>query len=76
MAAVSSFCVAHNLNILDLSTVVAGDEYIMILLVDLSRCPNFDLLHAQMDQFGREAGLNLVLQHYDIFKATNEISRL
>jgi predicted amino acid-binding ACT domain protein len=48
----------------------------MILLVDLSRCPNFDLLHAQMDQFGREAGLNLVLQHYDIFKATNEISRL
>lgn len=73
---VSSFCVVQNLNILDLSTTVAGNEYIMILMVDVSRCHNFDALHENLAHFSRETGLNMVLQHDDIFRAVNEISRL
>jgi glycine cleavage system transcriptional repressor len=76
VAEVSAFCVRHNLNILDLSTTVSDDIYIMILLVDLSACKDSRALHYNLAKFEQHTGLNLVLQHHDIFKATNEISQL
>jgi glycine cleavage system transcriptional repressor len=76
VAEVSAFCVRHQLNILDLSTTVSEDIYIMILLVDLSACKDTRALHYNLTKFEQHTGLNLVLQHHDIFKATNEISRL
>ncbi len=76
VATVSSFCARHNINILDLSTAVTDGSYIMILLVDLSRCPDLAEIRRQLKAFGQESGLCLVLQHYDIFKATNEVSVL
>jgi glycine cleavage system transcriptional repressor len=76
VAEVSAFCVRHNLNILDLSTTVSDDTYIMILLVDLSACKDTRALHYNLAKFEQHTGLSLVLQHNDIFKATNEISRL
>ena len=48
----------------------------MILLVDLSRCPDLAEMRRQLKAFAQESGLRLVLQHYDIFKATNEVSVL
>jgi glycine cleavage system transcriptional repressor len=84
VAAVSGFCARHGINILDLSTTVAEGRYVMILLVDLSCClsedrghsANLERVHEDLKRFGEEANLNVVLQHYDIFKATNEIKML
>ena len=76
VAGVTAFCAEHNLNILDLSTTATDGTYVMVLLIDLSRCRNCHRLRDELAQFGEEANLNLVLQHYDIFRATNEISRL
>ncbi|WP_456385807.1 glycine cleavage system protein R [Desulfolithobacter sp.] len=73
VATVSKFCADNEINILDLSTTVAEDRYIMILFVDLSRCASIDELRRRLDHFAQETDLNMVLQHYDIFKATNEI---
>lgn len=73
VATMTSFCVAHHLNILDLSTTVTNGEYVMILLVDLQQCSSIADLRYDLQQFSHEKGLRIVLQHYDIFKAVNEI---
>jgi predicted amino acid-binding ACT domain protein len=72
-AAVSGFCARHNVNILDLSTAVSDGAYTMILLVDLSERSDVADIRRQLQIFGQESGLSLVLQHYAIFKATNEV---
>lgn len=74
VANVSSFCVAHQINILDLSTTANDGAYVMILLVDLNRCSSIAEIRHDLKIFSQEKGLKIVLQHYDIFKAVNEIN--
>jgi len=76
VASVSGFCARNDINILDLSTAVADGSYTMILLVDLSKCCDVAEVRRQLQAFSQESGLSLVLQHYAIFKATNEIGLL
>ncbi len=70
---VSGFCTEQNINILDLSTAGSGNIYTMILMVELSHCPSEDGLRGEMDKFRQKNNISLLLQHQDIFKATNEI---
>ena len=70
VATVTKFCKDNDINILDLSTTVSGDRYIMILFVDMSKCSSMDEIRSRLDQFADDTDLNMVLQHYDIFKAT------
>ncbi|NOQ46903.1 MAG: ACT domain-containing protein [Desulfobulbaceae bacterium] len=76
VATVAGFCAEQNINILDLATTVSDDTYIMILFVDLSRCKQIEQVRSALDRFNGDNGLHLVLQHHDIFKATNEIKML
>ncbi len=46
----------------------------MMLEVDLSRCDSVCEVRGALADFGLEHNLRVVLQHYDIFKAVNEIS--
>lgn len=73
VASVSAFCAANGLNILDLSTTVFQGDYVMMLLVDVSRCGDLDDLRRRLKAFGQQAGLSAVLQHEAIFRATNEV---
>lgn len=73
VALVSGFCAENSINILDLSTTGRDDTYTMILLVDLSNAPPVESLRARLERFSETHGLSLLLQHLDIFKATNEI---
>jgi glycine cleavage system transcriptional repressor len=73
VATVTKFCKDNAVNILDLTTTVADGRYIMILFIDLSSCPAMDELRDSLDRFAHDTDLNMVLQHYDIFRATNEI---
>lgn len=73
VASVSSFCARNGLNILDLSTAVVSENYVMMLLVDVNRCGDLDALRRRLQEFGAEAGLQAVLQHEAIFRATNEV---
>lgn len=73
VALVSGFCSEHKINILDLSTTGQGETYTMILLVDLSQCASMEKLRAELKQLEQRHDLSLLLQHRDIFKATNEI---
>ncbi|MDQ1301643.1 MAG: glycine cleavage system transcriptional repressor [Chloroflexota bacterium] len=75
VASVSAFCAANGLNILDLATTVAEGRYVMMLLVDVSRCADLDALRGRLKAFGAANGLEAVLQHEAIFRATNEVDQ-
>jgi len=74
VATLTSFCVAHNINILDLSTTISGSDYVMILLVDLQCCQSIADVRRDLHEFAQANNLHIVLQHYDIFRAVNEIN--
>lgn len=74
VATVASFCVRNNINILDLSTTASAGNYIMSLVVDLNRCASIRDVRQDLARFSAESGLKVVLQHYDIFRAVNEIN--
>ena len=46
----------------------------MILLVDLTAAPSVEAVRRALKGFEEETGLQVVLQHHDLFKATGEIS--
>lgn len=73
VASVSRFCCDKGVNILDLTSHVECDQYTMMLLLDLSGIADIRAFRAELAEFGRENDLKLVLQHSDIFRATNEI---
>lgn len=74
VATLTSFCASHHINILDLSTTASAGEYVMMLLVDLSRAAPLNEVRVELNQFAQKSGLKVVLQHYDIFRAVNEIN--
>ncbi len=47
----------------------------MMLLVDVSRCADLDAVRRQLQEFGQANGLEAVLQHEAIFRATNEVDQ-
>ena len=73
VAQVSRFCTDRGVNILDLASHVEGDQYTMMLQLELSGIQSLEEFKAGLSSFGEASGLNLVLQHNDIFRATNEI---
>jgi len=73
VAQVSRFCCDRGINILDLASHVDGDQYTMMLQVDLSQVTSLRQFEEELSAFGKTSGLNLVLQHNEIFRATNEI---
>jgi len=73
VAQVSRFCAERGVNILDLASHVEAHQYTMMLQIDLSTLQALDSFEADLSHFGTKNGLNLALQHNDIFRATNEI---
>lgn len=73
VAQVSRFCCEHGINILDLASHVEADQYTMMLQVDLEKAPSMEQFNDELAAFAASSGLNIALQHNDIFRATNEI---
>ena len=71
---ISSFCYHHAINILDLATTRTGDQYTMILQLDLDQAESLTQIRQALKAYGRQSGLTVVMQHHDIFKITNEIT--
>ena len=73
VAQVSRFCSDRSVNVLDLASHVDAEQYTMMLQLDLSGIQSLEDFKAELSSLGTSSGLNLVLQHNDIFRATNEI---
>jgi glycine cleavage system transcriptional repressor len=73
VAQVSRFCFDRGVNILDLASHVESDQYTMMLQIDLSGIPSMATFEEELATFGTTTDLKMVLQHNEIFRATNEI---
>jgi len=71
---ISSFCYQRGINILDLATTLADDRYTMILQLDLSHIVSIKDVRDDLAEYADRAGLQVVLQHNDIFRVTHEIT--
>ena len=67
------FFYSRNINVLDLVTTREDDKYTMIFQVDLTHIASMKTIREELDSLGKNEELNLVLQHNDIFMATNEV---
>jgi glycine cleavage system transcriptional repressor len=74
VATMTSFCVKNNINIIDLSTTISDGAYVMILVIDLNHIASISDMRRDLQKFSQDNGIKTVLQHYDIFKAVNEIN--
>ncbi len=74
VAMITSFCAKRNINIIDLSTTISDGAYVMILVIDLNHIESIDTMRRELQKFSQENGIRAVLQHYDIFRAVNEIN--
>ena len=73
VAALSGFLREKGINIEDLSTLVEGDKYWMILQVCLPPQMPVAKLKRSLKLAMADVGISAELQHHDIFRATNEV---
>ena len=74
IAKVSTALAGFEINIEDISQTVMQEYFTMIMLVDISGYKGgFDDLSAALDTLGRQVGVNIRIQHEDIFNAMHKI---
>lgn len=71
---ISSFCFERNINILDLATTLKDDQYTMVLQLDLSKVDSIKQVREDLDRHAEKTGMIVMMQHYDIFRVTNEVT--
>ena len=71
---ISSFCYRRDINILDLSTTLKDDQYTMVLQLDLSKVDSIKQLREDLDLHAQQTEVHVMMQHYDIFRVTNEVT--
>ncbi len=67
------FFYGHNINVLDLVTARERQRYTMIFQVDLSGVDSMKTMRMEIEELASSENIDLVIQHYDIFKATQEV---
>ncbi|MEZ0537817.1 ACT domain-containing protein [Caldicellulosiruptoraceae bacterium PP1] len=74
IACVSNILAQNNVNILDISQTIMQGFFTMIMLVDLENSKlRFDEIKALLVNKGKEIGVDINMQHEDIFNAINRI---
>jgi predicted amino acid-binding ACT domain protein len=73
VAVITKECQTYSVNIVDLVTTIDNEQYTMMLQLDCSACPNISTFRDHIAQVGQRNGLECVLQHQEIFTATNEM---
>ena len=63
-----------NINILDISQTIVGGYFNMVMVVDISEAKDtFDATAEKLQTLGENMGLNIKIQHTDIFDAMHRI---
>lgn len=70
-----STCLSDNgINILDITQTIMQDIFTMVMMVDISEARNeFSSIAAQLEKLGSELGLEIKIQHADIFRSMHRI---
>ncbi len=71
---ISGVLANNNVNILDISQTILQEFFTMVMVVDVAgSLVEFAQLKEQLDSKGKELGLQVNLQHEDIFKFMHRI---
>ncbi len=71
---ISGVLANNNVNILDISQTILQDIFTMVMVVDVSQSMvEFAQLKEQLARKGQEMGLQVNIQHEDIFKFMHRI---
>ncbi len=74
IAEVSAFLAAKNVNILDVSQTILGGRFAMVMIVDISEASEtLALLAEHASALGKEIGMDIRLQHADLFDAMHTV---
>ena len=74
IAEVSAFLCEKNINILDISQTILGDQFAMIMMVDVSECTeDLSAVASAAAEMGRDIGMSVRVQHEDIFNAMHRV---
>lgn len=74
IAKISACLAENNVNIRDISQTIVKDYFTMIMLVDIAES-NYSVaeLSKQLDEVGKELGVDISLRHEDVFSAMHNI---
>ncbi len=74
IAAVTNILADNKVNILDISQTIMQEFFTMIMVCDLARSTvDFAALSDQLDAKGKEMGLQVRIQHEDVFRFMHRI---
>lgn len=74
IARTSGYLADNNINILDITQTILQDIFTMVMLVDIKDCKiDFKTLSANLSEIGDELGLEIRIQHEDIFNSMHRI---
>lgn len=74
MAGVTAVLAKRDANILDVSQTIMSDLFTMVMLVDVKGITvPFLALKEALEEHGREAGLSIMVQHEELFKAMHRV---
>ena len=74
IAKVCTYLAEHNLNILDISQTIVQDYFNMMMIVDISSPgKSFEEIVEDLQHVGEEIGVEIKLQHEDIFNIMHRI---
>jgi ACT domain-containing protein len=74
VAGISRVMAEHGVNIVDIRQTIMNDLFTMIMLAE-AKGENFDLAAFQnaMSDIGKELGVQVILQHEDVFRFMHRI---
>ncbi|AIQ64545.1 hypothetical protein PSTEL_17010 [Paenibacillus stellifer] len=74
IAKVCTYLADNNVNILDISQTIVQDYFNMMMIVDISLAEkSFEVLVEELHHAGEEIGVEIKLQHEDIFNIMHRI---
>ena len=74
MAGVTAVLAKRSAKILDVSQTIMSDLFTMVMLVDIKGISvSFAALKADLEAHGRDAGMSIIVQHEEIFKAMHRV---
>ena len=74
IAKVSGFLFEHDINILDINQTIVKNIFTMVMMVDLGGSDlEFSVLADRLNKMGDELGVEIRIQHEDIFKSMHRI---
>jgi ACT domain-containing protein len=74
IARVSAFLAERDINIADISQTIMQGNFVMIMMVDLSRAKkDLETLKAELDTLGGQMGVSVSIMHERVFSAMHRI---